>query len=229
MHRRISLPQAFRFLPAVLLMAAALCAPALAADLNLATGSPSVGFTFDDKPLSLPVQENFQMALLTASGELGRTCGKTEAYGWRMKQSEQERVDQIFSSTVDRLRALGYVVETQTPASISHDVTLFSADKPDKHFIFMWSAGEIGLVMVLCESSPPLMNHNGTASYVGENPSVKSFSGPGRGGGRFRTENARARQGHYGSRCPFFAYRYMDRHLCLCPRRYRRDLANRQS
>src|SRR5262249_33491586 len=129
-------------------------APARAADLPLANASPLAGFEFDDKPLALPQQENFQMALLTASGELGRSCGKMEAYGWRLKQNEQGRVDQIFNATVDRLRGLGYVVEAQTPASVSRDVTLFTADRPDNHFIFMWSAGEIGLVMTLCQSTP---------------------------------------------------------------------------
>src|ERR1700733_14035866 len=146
--------------------------PLQAADLPLAAGSPLAGFQFDDRPLILPVQQNFQMALLTASSELGRSCGKMEAYGWRMKQSEQGRVDQIFNNTVDRLRALGYVVETQSPSSVSRDVTMFTADRPDKHFIFMWSAGEIGLVMAMCESTPPLINKNGTEAYTSPTPSV---------------------------------------------------------
>ncbi len=148
----------------------ALAGFAHAADLPVATGSPLVGIQFDDQPLVLPQEENFRMALLTASGELGRTCSKTESYGWRMKQNEQRRVDQIFSSTVDRLRGLGFVVETQSPSSVSRDITLFTADRPDKHFIFMWSAGEIGLVMVLCESSPPLINRTGTQSLTGSMP-----------------------------------------------------------
>jgi hypothetical protein len=146
--------------------------PLRAADLPLATGSTLAGFQFDDRPLVLPVQENFQMALLTASSELGRSCGKMEVYGWRMKQSEQQRVDQIFNNTVDRLRGLGYVVESQTPSSVSHDVTMFTADRPDKHFVFMWSAGEIGLVMALCESSPPMVNRAGTQSYSASMPTV---------------------------------------------------------
>ena len=126
-----------------------------AADLPLANGSPLVGITFDDKPLLLPVQRNFQMAMLTASSELGRSCGRMEAYGWRMSQQEQGRVNGIFNGTVERLRSLGYTIASEAPASVSHDITLFSADKADKHYLFMWSAGEIGLVMTLCESTAP--------------------------------------------------------------------------
>ena len=106
----------------------------VASDLQLATASPLVGFTFDDKPLTLPVQRNFQMAMLTASSELGRSCGKMEAYGWRMNQSEQARVNQIFNSTVDRLRGLGYEVQAQAPSSVSRDITMFTADRSDGHF-----------------------------------------------------------------------------------------------
>lgn len=129
---------------------------ATAGDLPLAAGSPLTGLSFDDRPLLLPVQRNFQMAMLTASSQIGRSCGRMESYGWRTAQTEQQRVNLIFSNTVDRLRTLGYSVEAQTPSSISKDITLFTADKTTKHFLFMWSAGEIGLVMVLCESSPPL-------------------------------------------------------------------------
>jgi hypothetical protein len=129
---------------------------AFATDLPVAAGSPIAGISFDDRPLLLPVQRNFQMAMLTASSELGRTCGHIESYGWRMKTNEQGRVNQIFNNTVDRLRAQGFAVESKAPTSVSKDVTLFTADRPDKHLIFLWSAGEIGLVMVLCETSAPL-------------------------------------------------------------------------
>jgi len=143
----------------------------IAGDLPLAAGSPLAGFAFDDRPLLLPVQRNFQMAMLTASSELGRSCGKMEAYGWRMSQSEQQRVNQIFNNTVDRLRGLGYIVEAQTPTSVSRDITMFTADRPDRHFIVMWSAGEIGLVMVLCESSASLSGR----TAIGKSPSVQTF------------------------------------------------------
>jgi hypothetical protein len=130
--------------------------PAGAGDMPHAAGSPSAGISFDDRPLMLPVQRNFQMAMLTASSEMGRTCGQMEAYGWRMNPNEQQRVNQVFNNTVDRLRAQGFMVESKSPTSVSRDVTMFTADRPDKHLIFMWSAGEIGLVMVLCETSAPI-------------------------------------------------------------------------
>ena len=129
---------------------------AQAAELPMATSSPLSGITFDDRPLALPVQENFQMAMLTAVSELGRSCGRMEAYGWRLSSSEQGRVNRIFNATVDRLRGLGYSVQAEAPPSVSRDLTLFTADRPDKHFLFIWSAGDIGLVMTLCETSPPL-------------------------------------------------------------------------
>ncbi len=129
--------------------------PVVAGDLPLAAGSPLAGFNFDDRPLLLPIQRNFQMAMLTAGSELGRSCGKMEAYGWRMNQAEQQRVNQIFNNTVDRLRGLGYSIEAEAPVSISHDITLFTADRLDRHFLFMWSAGEIGLVLTLCETAAP--------------------------------------------------------------------------
>jgi len=148
-------------------------APVLAADLPLAAASPLAGFAFDDRPLQLPPQRNFQMALLTAGSELGRSCGKMEAYGWRMGDTEQQRVNQIFNATVDRLRGLGYSVESQAPSSVSSDITLFTADKADKHLLFMWSAGEIGLVMVLCETPAPLETQHHTNA-----PSVQVFEQP---------------------------------------------------
>jgi hypothetical protein len=151
-------PAMLKTLALVALLSGAALVPASvrANDLPLAAGSPLAGFSFDDRPLLLPVQRNFQMALLTASSELGRSCGKMEAYGWRMGATEQQRVNQIFNNTVDRLRGLGYSVESQAPSSVSNDITLFTADRADKHFMFMWSAGEIGLAMVLCESTAPV-------------------------------------------------------------------------
>lgn len=147
---------------------------AKAVDLPLASSSPMVGVPFDDRPLALPVQRNFQMAMLTASSELGRSCGRMEAYGWRMNQSEQQRVNDIFNTTVDHLHGMGFVVESQAPTSVSRDITMFTADRGNRHFIFMWSAGELGLVMVLCETSQPMHYRNATAST----PSVQVFQQP---------------------------------------------------
>jgi hypothetical protein len=166
-----------RLAPAMVLAASLYVGPAAlpvqAADLPMATASPLAGIGFDDRPLFLPVQRNFQMAMLTAGTEIGRSCGKMEAYGWRMSQSEQGRVNQIFNSSVDRLRGMGYVIEMQTPNSVSKDVTMFTADRSNKHLLFMWSAGEIGLVMTLCETGAPPMTK--TATGVSVWPSVQTF------------------------------------------------------
>lgn len=139
------------------------CQPASAAEPHLVTSSGLGGFTFNDYPLLLPVERNFQMAMITASADIGRSCGKIEAYGWQMKSNEQSRVNRIFNDTVNGLRDLGYKVEAQNPSSVSRDVTLITADRPDKHLLLMWSAGDIGLVMAMCESSETLHNRNATA------------------------------------------------------------------
>ena len=149
--------QNLRLLAFALMFLAVGASSAYAADMPSAAGSPIAGINFDDRPLMLPVQRNFQMAMLTTSSEMGRTCGKMEAYGWRLGSDEQARVNQIFNNTVDRLRAQGYAVETQSSRSVSSDVTLFTADREDKRLMFLWSAGEIGLVMVLCQTSAPLL------------------------------------------------------------------------
>ncbi len=150
-------------------------AQARATDLPLAAASPLTGVAFDDRPLLLPVQRNFQMAMLTAGSELGRSCGKMEAYGWRMSQTEQARVNQVFNNTVDRLRLLGFSISPQVLSSVSKDITLFTADRADKHFMFLWSAGELGLVLNLCETSPPVASDRRTASL---SPSVQVFPVP---------------------------------------------------
>ncbi|MCL2469556.1 MAG: hypothetical protein FWF24_04925 [Alphaproteobacteria bacterium] len=118
--------------------------------------SAIAGISFDDPPLVLPIQRNFQMAMLTSSSALGRTCGRMEAYGWRVDAQEQNRVDNIFNTTVDRLLTQDFTVEAKAASGISDDVTLFTADRADKNLIMLWSAGDIGLVMVLCETSAPL-------------------------------------------------------------------------
>jgi len=164
-------------LTALVLGAGLFCAAGAmaASDLAKASGSTIAGITFDDPPLNLPPQRNFQMAMLTASSELGRSCGKMEAYGWRMGANEQERVNQIFNSTVDRMRGQGFVVESKAPTSVSRDVTLFTADRADKHLVFLWSAGEIGLVMVVCETSAPLAPTGYASSTLAAAPPLGTF------------------------------------------------------
>jgi len=159
----------------LVLIAFGFTSQARAADLPLAAASPLTGVAFDDRPLLLPIQRNFQMAMLTAGSELGRSCGRMEAYGWRMSQTEQARVNQIFNNTVDRLRLLGYTIAPQSLTSVSKDITLFTADHGAKHFIFLWSAGELGLVLNLCETSAPTLTSEHMAS---NSPSVQTFNVP---------------------------------------------------
>lgn len=140
------------------IIAASICSvlPAQAAsDLPLAAGSPLTGITFDDRPMILPPQSNFQTAMSKASGELGRSCGQMESYGWQLLPTEQQRVNVIFTNTIGRLRAQGFTVTAQThiPSIVSRDVTVFTADKSDRSFMFLWSAGDVGLIAVLCETS----------------------------------------------------------------------------
>lgn len=132
------------------------CAPAQATDLVQAHVSPLSGMVFDDPPYDLPVERNFQMALLAASSELGRSCGKMEAYGWRMNKNEQSRVNSIFNNAVERLSSAGYAVEPATLKVDSNEITVFTVDRPNKHFMFLWSAGDPGLVLNLCETNAPL-------------------------------------------------------------------------
>lgn len=129
---------------------------AQAMDLKFASLSPLTGLIFEDRPFALPVERNFQMALLAASSELGRSCGKMEAYGWRMNRTEQQRVNNIFTNAIDRLSVAGYQVEPGALKLDTHDITLFTADRTNKHFIFLWAAGEPGLVLNICETNAPM-------------------------------------------------------------------------
>lgn len=128
------------------------CGTGKAADLPKAAVSPIAGITFDDPPISLPVAPNFQVAMQAAAGELGLSCGTVESYGWRMQQSEQQRVNTIFTTTVERLRAQNFIMETRAPTTVAHDITVFTAHRRDKDLLAMWSAGELGLVLLLCDA-----------------------------------------------------------------------------
>lgn len=121
------------------------------------SGSRLAGISFNDPPYALPVQRDFQMAMLTASGDLGRTCATMESYGWRLASGEQQRADAIFNNTVDGLRGQGFSIIAQKGRGRS-DVTVYTADRADKHLVLLWSAGESGLVLVMCQGSlPPSM------------------------------------------------------------------------
>ncbi|MFA4994625.1 MAG: hypothetical protein WC521_04910 [Bdellovibrionales bacterium] len=150
--RRIKITLAAVFALAVL----GVTPQAQAGDLPLAGASPLAGITFDDLPFFLPVEVNFRMAMLAVSSELGRSCGKMEAYGWHMGQTEQNRVNQIFNNTVEKLRTQGYVAAPEYLKSAAKDITVFTADRSSKHLMFLWSASDLGLVLNICETSVPV-------------------------------------------------------------------------
>ena len=129
------------------------CFSAQAADLPLAKNSPMAGIPFSDLPTILPVDASFSSALQSAAGGLGRSCNAMESYGWQMASDEQIRVDRIFNETVEHLRSVGYKVEAKPSGSAGHDITLFTADHMDKHLLLLWSGGEIGLVLLMCETN----------------------------------------------------------------------------
>lgn len=150
-----------------------------AEDLKQVSSSPMTGITFDDAPFQLPLDRNFQMAMLTVSTELERTCGKMEAFGWKVEKTEQRRVDRIFKNSINKLRSLGYTVSPETLKEDTRDITIFTADRftadtSNKHFIFLWSAGNRGLVLNICETDGPL-------ARTGRNPigpTVETFQLP---------------------------------------------------
>ena len=59
--------------------------------------------------------------------------------------------------------------------SLSRDLTLYTADMGNKHFMFLWSAGELGLVMTLCETTAPAPALRKAAPL---SPSVQTFPVP---------------------------------------------------
>ncbi|NDG05379.1 MAG: hypothetical protein EB121_08570, partial [Alphaproteobacteria bacterium] len=131
-----------------------LAAPAWSADLPFAAESPIGGFAFDDRPVAVPVSHNFQVALNAASADMNRRCGNVEAYGWRLQANEQDRVNKIFNATADRMKNLGYQLKPQSPKNVARDVTVFSATKAERDLLLMWSAGDLGLVLLMCELQP---------------------------------------------------------------------------
>ncbi len=163
-------------LASVFVLAGLMVTPqAQAVELPLAGASQLAGVTFDDLPFLLPVEVNFRMAMLAVSSELGRSCGKMEAYGWHMSQSEQNRVNQIFNSTIEKLRAQGYVASPESLKAASKDITVFTADRPNRHLVFLWSASDLGLVLNICETSLPVPATHRPTSIP---PSVQVFPMP---------------------------------------------------
>lgn len=140
-------------LPLALFLGAILVAPPLlAADPPSTPNLELAGISFDDPPMRLPVTPNLHRAMNQIAGDLGKHCSVQEAYGWRVQQTEQERVNGIFSSAATKLSEAGYNLTPQTPPSATRDITIFLAQRPAQDLLFLWSAGELGLVLLVCDA-----------------------------------------------------------------------------
>lgn len=163
------------FLCATLLTLVALLtfqSTAVAAQLQarpLATTSTSTvsGVTFAEPAASLPIDTRFSQSIQTVAFDLGLTCGQIEALGWSMRANDQARVDNLFTNTAVELNRLGYTVTPQDPAAAAEDITVYTATARDdkrSHKLFVWSAGDAGLLLLMCDAKGQLAKDNGTAT-----------------------------------------------------------------
>ncbi len=129
-----------------------MASPLWAAEPETTKNLELAGISFDDPPLRLPVTPALQQAMNQIAGDLGKHCGTQEAYGWRVQQTEQQRVNDIFSSAATKLGTAGYNLAPQTPPSATRDITIFLAQRPAEDLLFLWSAGELGLVLLVCDA-----------------------------------------------------------------------------
>lgn len=114
--------------------------------------SPVSGVVFEDAPRILPIDSRFSQAIQTIAFDVGLTCEQVESYGWTIGANEQDRVNTIFTQTAQELARLGYSVIPQSPGSASADITVFTATRPDKNVLFTWSAGNSGLLLLMCDA-----------------------------------------------------------------------------
>jgi len=143
-----------------LIITALTTAAATAGELHVrplprAASSSISGINFADAPRQLPIDTRFSEAIQTVAFDLDLTCRQIEAYGWTMKQNEQDRVDGIFTNAATDLAAQGYIVKPQNPASAAEDITVYTATRANNaqdHLLMMWSAGEAGLLLLMCDA-----------------------------------------------------------------------------
>jgi hypothetical protein len=154
-------------------------------DLPRATESSVSNISFTDAPKRLPIDTRFSQAIQTIAFNLNLSCRQIEAYGWTLSPSEQTRVDAIFTDAATQLANAGYTVKPQNPAAAAEDITVYTAtqrESPTDHLLFMWSAGDAGLLLLLCDAKgsaePAATNGNATRApalpenvpYVDSNP-----------------------------------------------------------
>jgi len=120
--------------------------------------SDVAGVTFDDQPLRMPPSETFSRSLDKVAFELGVTCQEKEYLGWPLAQSEQARVDSIFSDTVSKMKMRGYSVTPRNPRAAGADVSVFTATRRaepvSRSVLGIWSAGDAGLLLMMCDTAP---------------------------------------------------------------------------
>ncbi len=113
------------------------------------------GVTFDDQPLRLSASEPFRRSLDTVSFELGRPCKNQEYLGWPLQQSEQGRVNRVFEEVNEKMKLRGYDLQPRKARSVGSDVAAFTADNAEKRLLGIWSAGDVGLLLLMCDSETP--------------------------------------------------------------------------
>ena len=113
------------------------------------------GVTFDDQPLRLSASEPFRRSLDTVSFELGRPCKNQEYLGWPLQQSEQSRVDRVFEEVNEKMKLRGYDLQPRKARSVGSDVAAFTADNAERRLLGIWSAGDVGLLLLMCDSETP--------------------------------------------------------------------------
>jgi hypothetical protein len=129
-----------------------LATPAGAIELPVASKSALADIAFPDRPVILPQEAGFATSIIAVGNELARPCQATESFGWKLASSEQDRLNSIFTGVFEGLRASGYSVREQSPASVSGGISVFTADKANTHVNMLWSAGDQGLVLVMCRT-----------------------------------------------------------------------------
>jgi hypothetical protein len=128
--------------------------------LRRISASEVAGVTFDDQPLRMASSEAFRRSLETISFELGRPCKRPEEkyfeyLGWPLQQTEQSRVDAIFQSTNEKFNVRGFSMMPHRPRSAARDVSVFTASRAEKSVLGLWSAGDVGLLLLMCETEGP--------------------------------------------------------------------------
>lgn len=135
--------------------------------LTTVSTSSISGVKLAEPAITLPIDTRFSQSIQTVAFDLGLTCGQIEALGWSMGPTDQGRVDTLFTNTAVELNRLGYTVTPQDPAVAAEDITVYTATKPDDtraHKLFVWSAGDAGLLLLTCDAKGQLHN---TAADVG--------------------------------------------------------------